>query len=154
MLTEDQIFRLTGVDYANEFQALIPFLKETYGKRFQSATLYYDDDGAIIRLNQFVREQIRHAYAPLSMSSDRMLLQVVLDTGKYNYFLDRIGLWTYSHPFGRKPIKDWIHGVRTAKFRCEARRRIAPIKEELMAAAWSPRRVERLLAAGGYDALD
>lgn len=154
MLTEDQIFRLTGVDYADEFQALIPFLKGTHGKRFYSATLYYDDDGEIIRLSQFVRERIQRAPVPLSMSPERMLLQVVLDARTYNYFLDRIGVWTYSHPFGRKPIRDWIHGVRNAKFRKEAQRRLAPIKEELMAAAWAPHRVERLLAAGGMEALD
>lgn len=156
MLTEDQIFRLTGADYADEFQALIPFLKEAHGKRFQSATLYYQDDGAIIRLREFVRERIKQAPVPLSASPEKMLLQVVLDknTYTYNYFLDRIGIWTYSHPFGRKPIKDWIYRVRNAKFHKEAKARLAPIKEELMAAAWAPHRVERLIAVGGFDALD
>lgn len=154
MLTEDQIFRLTGVDYADEFQALIPYLVEAHGERFRSATLYYDDDGAVVRVCQAKRERIQRAPVPFGASPEKMLLQIILGAHTYNYFLDRIGVGSWSHPFGRKPIKDWIHGVRAAKFRREAKARMAPIKEELMAAAWAPHRVERLIAAGGLEALD
>jgi hypothetical protein len=160
MLTEDQIFRLTPADYADEFQALITFLKEAHGERFRSATLYYYDNRTIIRVSEFVREQITTAPYPLSAYPEMMLLHIFLANKTYigetpyYYFLDRIGVGTYSHPFGRKPIKDWVYRVRNAKFHKVAKARMAPIKEELMAAAWAPHRVERLIAAGGLEALD
>lgn len=51
-------------------------------------------------------------------------------------------------------ITDWLENIslRDSKRRCTTR--AALLKEEIAAAAWAPKRVERWIAAGGPDILD
>jgi hypothetical protein len=54
----------------------------------------------------------------------------------------------------KQVIQTWFSRMRHLKVCEKAKARMAPMKEELMAAAWSPKRVERFLTLGGYDMLD
>lgn len=51
-------------------------------------------------------------------------------------------------------IHDWLTGLKRQKVRQVAKARMALIKEELMAAAWAPERVAKLVEAGAWDAID
>jgi hypothetical protein len=57
-------------------------------------------------------------------------------------------------PWLKQVIQTWFTRMRQLKMLTVAKARMAPMKEELMAAAWSPKRVERFLALGGYDMID
>ncbi len=83
-------------------------------------------------------------------------------TNPRTYYLTDLGipLVPWFIPMIRSNIRDnatfktWFQATRSRRQREIAKARIAAYKEELMAAAWHPRRVERLIAACGYDAID
>lgn len=54
----------------------------------------------------------------------------------------------------RMPIIDWMEENNTNGTKRRVQERTTLLKEEIVAAAWAPARVERLIAAGGIDALD
>jgi hypothetical protein len=54
----------------------------------------------------------------------------------------------------RNAVHTWFNVVRNQTIRRAAKARMAPIKEELMAAAWHPDRVAKLVAAGAWDVMD
>ncbi len=69
------------------------------------------------------------------------------------------GYWMCSYmprspPWLEKVVQTWYKQVQTLKAMAVAKERMAKIKEDLMAAAWHPDRVAKLVAAGAWDALD
>lgn len=60
----------------------------------------------------------------------------------------------YLTPPINQAILNWFYAIQFQKIRRVAKARMAILKEELMAAAWHPKRVERLLEAGGFEAID
>ncbi len=54
----------------------------------------------------------------------------------------------------RNAVHAWFNKVKLKKQCLEAKARMALIKEELMAAAWAPARVAKLVAAGAWDLLE
>lgn len=54
----------------------------------------------------------------------------------------------------RMPIIAWMDENNTNGTKCRVQERAALLKEEIAAAAWTPARVERLIAAGGIGCLD
>jgi hypothetical protein len=54
----------------------------------------------------------------------------------------------------KDPVNAWLRFLPTKRAMAAAKARIAPIKEELMATAWHPRRVERWLVESGWDMLE
>ncbi len=73
-------------------------------------------------------------------------------------YITHVGFWQPGYirtpPWLKQVIQTWFSRMRHLKVCEKAKARMAPMKEELMAAAWSPKRVERFLALGGYDMLD
>ena len=57
-------------------------------------------------------------------------------------------------PWLKEAVQAWYKQVQTLKAMSVAKERMATIKEDLMAAAWHPDRVAKLVAAGAWDALD
>jgi hypothetical protein len=51
-------------------------------------------------------------------------------------------------------VSEWVRGLHEKHMIAAAKLRLAPLKEELIATAWHPRRVERWLAVGGWELLD
>ena len=155
----DSLFRLTPEDYISEFPALIPLLEKQWGKNFLSATLVTRLPNGLVKVNSdnFLAVPTKVAFA-----DPKWVAQITVNTSlrygaiplTYGYSIDGLMVAPWSAPIGRGPVKEWIGLVRAKKYLREAERRIAPIKEELMAAAWSPKRIERLLEAGGPEALD
>ena len=154
----DSLFRLTPEDYIAEFPSLIPLLEKTWGEKFRGVTLRTVLPSGTVEIRSSTLQVVPATFVP-----DPTKTQIILETPftlaggvplRNIYSIDGLTIAPWSTLYGRVPIKEWIGLVRAKKYLREAERRIAPIKEELMAAAWSPRRVERLLVAGGYDALD
>ena len=54
----------------------------------------------------------------------------------------------------RMPIIDWMEQINTNGSKRRCHERTALLKEEIAAAAWAPKRVERWLSVGGPDVLD
>lgn len=54
----------------------------------------------------------------------------------------------------KDPVNALLRYIPTKRALALAKARMAPIKEELMAAVWHPRRVERWLAESGWDMLE
>jgi hypothetical protein len=57
-------------------------------------------------------------------------------------------------PWLKEAVQAWYKQVQTLKAMSVAKERMAAIKEDLMAAAWHPDRVAKLVEAGAWDALD
>lgn len=154
----DELYRLTPEDYVAEFPALATLLQNHYGEKFQSVTLKARLPSGPIALSSDHMPPVPQDHVSLCNSAVNIIVYTAMHPGfptrHYHYSLDHLTVMPWSFPFGRVPIKDWINVVRSKKYLHEAKRRLAPIKEELMAAAWAPQRVERLLAVGGYEALD
>lgn len=101
----------------------------------------------------------------LRLSNVRFLIRILVHYEGCNvrlpfYVTDTGIIYTqwFLQPYLTHPIHDaarnWFHATWAKKVRQVAKARIAPIKEELMAAAWHPKRVERYLAFGSYEMLD
>lgn len=128
-------FALSREDYARDFHSLVPRLNEVWGERFQAAVIRPPTE----------------AYTVIELTTKEPRTGEVYH---HLYRLDHLTVTPLSALIGRKVIKEWMNSVRALKRYRIAAERIRPFKEELIAAAWSPARVERLLAAGGFDALD
>lgn len=148
------LMSLSSTDYMAEFKSLIPLLQEEWGERFHSAIIrHWTYDGMVTSLacdgTTTTRQDQFRGYP-------RTIVSVFVTKGPnvlsvYAYQVCRSGIEKSSSPNNRAPIQEWIERISTQKM---ARFWFARIKEELMAAAWAPERVERLLTAGGFDALD
>lgn len=140
---------LTPADYAAEFEALIPLLKEKLGDKFRSANLQYWHKNTMTTLFTDRPPLIwQH-----NCHKENTVLWVITDSIPQRYVLHGNRIECLTTPY-RIPVADWVDRIRSREFCSIAKARMAPIKEELIAAAWAPERVERLLTAGGFDALD
>jgi hypothetical protein len=121
-----------------------------------------------LKLEHFRVSIVRQDYVEIltkpTLSNVRFLLAINLQyegSMPFAAYITDTGItfthWTQrdylTHPV-RVAIHAWFQAMLFNRQRVKAKARIALYKEELMAAAWHPRRVERLLAAGGFDALD
>ncbi len=121
------------------------------------------EPGAYVRMGETSKETATSYFGHL-LSRIKFCIDVfILDSkGRTTYYITDLGipLVPWFVPNIRKGFRDnwvfktWFHSVRSQKERSVAKARIATYKEELMAATWHPRRVERLLLAGGFEALD
>jgi hypothetical protein len=111
-----------------------------------------------------VREDyIQHIARP-NGSNIRFLMTFVLryeGSCHFQFYISDIGIpfafgvqRRYLTPPIHQAVLDWFYAIKAQKIRRVAKARMAVLKEELMAAAWHPKRVERLLAAGGFEAID
>lgn len=111
-----------------------------------------------------VREDCVEALAKPTFSNVRFLIHVSLKyegVRPFTFYITDTGIsftpWMMrhylTHPI-RVVARDWFQACLFQKQQQAAKARMALYKEELMAAAWHPNRVERLLAAGGFGALD
>lgn len=85
-------------------------------------------------------------------------VRVWLGSTTLHAHITHVGFWQQGHiltpPWLKQVIQMWFSRMRHLKLCANAEARMALMKEELMAAAWSPKRVERFLALGGYDMID
>ncbi len=152
---------LEPADFVAGFPALIPLLREAFGDIFHYATLYTVLDQPIaVSSESFEPVPTRDVVTP-----DWPVRLIVTTTepcaflwppraASYNYTINHRGIAIWSAVRFREPITIWIWSLKEKKAMARAKVRMAPIKEELIAAAWAPERVERLLATGGMEALD
>ena len=108
----------------------------------------------------------RNPFAPRLSSAYPFRVRVDLGEGYMsctpNYLFGRHGIiltiMKTASGWSRKDvgaiISEWLQSVHFKQVKANARQRLAPLKEELMAAAWHPRRVARLLELGGWEALE
>lgn len=155
---------LTPEDYIANVASLVPLLKARLQHQYIRVVVRASLEAGPVEVNSDTFSVV--PIAEFQPHAPRYLAQVIVhlyDRGdlargphpwETTYWLDAttVNKWSPRHSYG--PVKEWIRIIRAKKFMLEAERRLAPIKEELMAAAWSPQRVERLLAASGYEALD
>jgi hypothetical protein len=157
---------LEPTDFVEGFPTLVPLLREALGDIFHHADLYTILDKPISISSE--------SYTPVPTSGNMVtpnwpVRLVVTITAPYIYHYQPRPYQYKYHVFGlneyttiaewsskdyRKEIYAWIQRLTETKAMANAKACIAPIKEELIAAAWAPHRVERLIAAGGLETLD
>ncbi len=144
-------------DYMTGFKSIVPFLSEGLGEQFHSALIrQWYQDGTITCLSSNGTSRTEYG---LPNPRPRVVVDVIVyvDTTPlrpyciHSYSLGMLGIERPLSLTSNKPIQAWIQYIRMLKV---AKARFARIKEELVAAAWAPHRVERLIAAGGFDTLD
>lgn len=112
----------------------------------------------------YVREDYtQHIARPINSNVKYLLVFVLRYEGSthFQFYITDTGIafapWVHqrflTHPI-RVAAQNWFHATQAKKMRQVAKARMAPIKEELMAAAWAPARVAKLVAAGAWDLLE
>lgn len=85
-------------------------------------------------------------------------VRVWLGSTTLHAHITHVGFWQPGYirtpPWLKQVIQAWFSRIRHFKLCASAKARMSHMKEELIAAAWSPKRVEQFLTLGGYDMLD
>lgn len=154
----------TPADYIANIGLLVNMLQQRLGSQFirvvlrtrlgQEAVEFDSDTFFVSPIAEYVPHHPRFNAQIIVHAFDQGDLLRPPHPWELTYWIDGITANKWSTRSCRQTMNAWIRNIRAKKCLREAERRIAPIKEELMAAAWSPERVERLLEAGDYNALE
>jgi len=154
----------TPADYIANIGLLVNMLEKRLGSQFIRVVLRtrLGQDPVEFDSDTFFVSPVAE-YVPYHLRFNAQIIVHVFDQGdlarpphpwELTYWIDGITANKWSTRSCQQTINAWIRNIRAKKCLREAEQRIAPIKEELMAAAWSPARVGRLLEAGGPEVLD